>query len=231
MPATVRSVMTSDAVSVRVYTPYKQIVRILLDYGISAVPVVDEAGHVLGVVSQADLIEKEAAQARSTSTAAHRPVTWHSRTSHTKAHAVSADTLMTGPAITISPDADLNSAALLMSKHNVKRLPVVDGEGRLLGVVSRGDLLVPYLRSDIEIHDEILNRVLLSEMCVDPHSIDVKIADGVVTLSGRMENEFVARDTAARVRAIDGVIEVVDYLTPEPGEDQPQRLPFRTPVY
>lgn len=230
MSATVRSVMTSEPVSVRAYTPYKQIVRILLDYGISAVPVVDETGHVLGVVSQADLIEKEAAQARSAS-AAHRPVTWHSRTARAKAHAVSADTLMTGPAITISPDADLNAAALLMSKHNIKRLPVVDGEGRLLGVVSRGDLLVPYLRSDVEIHDEILNRVLLSEMCVDPHSIDVKIADGVVTLSGRMENEFVARDTAARVQAIDGVIEVVDYLTPEPGEDQPQRLPFRTPVY
>ncbi len=230
MSATVRSVMTSEAVSVRVYTPYKQIVRVLLDYGISAVPVVDETGHVLGIVSQADLIEKEAALARSTS-AAHRPATWHSRASRTKAHAVSADTLMTGPAITIGPDADVNSAALLMSKHNVKRLPVVDAEGRLLGVVSRGDLLVPFLRSDVEIHDEILNRVLLSEMCVDPHSIDVKIADGVVTLSGRMENEFVARDTAARVQTIDGVIEVVDHLTPEPGEDQPQRLPFRTPVY
>ncbi len=230
MSATVRSVMTSEAVSVRVYTPYKQIVRVLLDYGISAVPVVDETGHVLGIVSQADLIEKEAAQARSTSPA-HRPATWHSRASRTKAHAVSADTLMTGPAITIGPDADVNSAALLMSKHNVKRLPVVDAEGRLLGVVSRGDLLVPFLRSDVEIHDEILNRVLLSEMCVDPHSIDVKIADGVVTLSGRMENEFVTRDTAARVQTIDGVIEVVDHLTPEPGEDQPQRLPFRTPVY
>ena len=227
MPATVRSVMSQDAVSVRAFTPYKQIVRILLDYDISAVPVVDETGRVQGVVSQADLIEKEAQRADGAS-ASHRPVTWRGRSARLKAHAVAADTLMTGPAITIGPDADLNAAAWLMSKHNVKRLPVVDAEGRLLGIVSRGDLLVPYLRPDIDIHDEILNRVLLSEMCVNPHSINVKVCDGVVTLSGRMENQFVARDTAQRARCLDGVVEVVDYLTPEPGDDGPDRMPMRT---
>jgi CBS-domain-containing membrane protein len=205
-------------------------VRILLDYGISAVPVVDETGRVQGVVSQADLIEKEAQRADGVA-ASHRPVTWRGRAARLKAHAVSAETLMTKPAITTGPDTDLNTAALLMSKHNVKRLPVVDAEGRLVGVVSRGDLLVPYLRSDLDIHDEILNRVLLGEMCVDPHSINVKISNGVVTLSGRMENQFVARDTAARVRAIDGVVEVLDQLTPEEGEVTPDRMPFRTPAH
>lgn len=229
MSATVRSVMSQDVVSVRAFTPYKQIVRILLDYGISAVPVVDETGRVQGVVSQADLIEKEAQQANG-ATASHRPVTWRGRTARMKAHAVSAEMLMTRPAITTSPDTDLTTAALLMSKNNVKRLPVLDAEGRLVGVVSRGDLLVPYLRSDLDIHDEILNRILLGEMCVDPHSIDVKVSNGVVTLSGRMDNQFVARDTAARVRAIDGVVEVVDYLTPEQGEVTPDRMPFRTPA-
>ncbi len=229
MSATVRSVMTQDAVSVRAFTPYKQIVRILLDFGISAVPVVDENGRVQGVVSQADLIEKEALQADG-ATASHRPVTWRGRAARLKAHAVAADTLMTGPAITVGPDEDLRNAAWLMSKHNVKRLPVVDSDGRLIGVVSRGDLLVPYLRSDLDIHDEILNKVLLGEMCVNPHSINVKVCNGVVTLSGRMENEFVARDTAARARSLDGVVEVVDHLTPEPGEDAPGRMPFRTPA-
>jgi CBS domain-containing protein len=229
MSATVGSVMSQQAVSVCALTPYKEIVRILLDYGISAVPVVDETGRVLGVVSQADLIEKEAQQANGAA-ASHRPVTWRGRTARLKAHAVSAETLMTRPAITIGPDAELNTAAWLMSKHNVKRLPVVDAEGRLVGVVSRGDLLVPYLRSDLDIHDEIRNRVLLGEMCVDPHSIDAKVSNGVVTLRGRMENQFVARDTAARVRSIDGVVEVVDHLTPGPGEVAPDRIPFRTPA-
>ena len=230
MSATVRSVMSQDAVSVRTFTPYKEIVRILLDHGISAVPVVDEAGHLQGVVSQADLIEKEAQQADGAA-ASHRPVTWRGRAARLKAHAVSAETLMTGPAITVGPDTDLKTAAWLMSKHNVKRLPVVDAEGRLLGVVSRGDLLVPYLRSDLDIHDEILNRVLLTEMCVDPHSIDVKVSNGVVTLSGRMENQFVARDTAARVRSLDGVVEVIDYLRPDPGEVPDDRMPFRAPAH
>src|SRR5436305_11751225 len=137
---------------------------------------------------------------------------------------------MTAPAITVGPDTDLNTAAWLMSKHNVKRLPVVDAEERLVGVVSRGDLLVPYLRSDVDIHDEILSRILLSEMCVDPHSINVKVSNGVVTLSGRMQSQFVARDTAARVRSLDGVVEVVDHLVPEPGEVTVDRMPFRTPT-
>jgi signal-transduction protein with cAMP-binding, CBS, and nucleotidyltransferase domain len=93
MPATVRSVMSQQAVSVRAFTPYKQIVRTRLDYGISAVPVVDEAGRVQGVVSQADLIEKEAQQADGLA-ASHQPVTWRGRTARLKAHAVSAETLM-----------------------------------------------------------------------------------------------------------------------------------------
>lgn len=219
MSASVRDVMSRDVVSVRAFTPYKRIVQLLLDHGISAVPVVDESGHVTGVVSQADLIEKEARQAPQAVTA-HRPVTWYSRTARLKAAAASAHTLMTGPAITIGPDADLRSAAWLMSRHNVKRLPVVDAQGVLLGVVSRGDLLVPYLRSDTDIYDEVLGRVLLGELCVDPHSIDVAVVDGVVTLRGRMENEFLARDAAARVRALDGVVQVVDQLSPDPGEDE-----------
>ena len=92
MSATVRSVMSQDAISVRAFTPYKEIVRILLDYGISAVPVVDETGRVQGVVSQADLIEKEAQRADGFA-ATHRPVTWRGRAARLKAHAVSAETL------------------------------------------------------------------------------------------------------------------------------------------
>ncbi|HVT68924.1 MAG TPA: CBS domain-containing protein [Trebonia sp.] len=229
MSATVRSVMTRDPVAVRAFTPYKQIVRLLVGHGISAVPVVDEAGRVLGVVSQADLIERRARHGGPAARAL-RPTTRRTRASRIKANAVSAGTLMTGPAVTVRPDAGLDTAARLMSRHGVKRLPVVDAEGRLVGVVSRGDLLTPYLRADAEIFDEILNRILMSEMCVDPHSVDVAVVDGVATLSGRMENWFVARDTAARVRGLDGVIEVVDHLTPDVQEDRAGPLPFPTPL-
>lgn len=230
MSATVQSVMSRDVVSVHAFTPFKQIVWILRDHGISAVPVVDEHGHVLGVVSQADLIEKQARKSP-TATAAHRPMTWRTRAARLKAHAACADTLMTRPAITVHFDADLNTAASLMSSRNVKRLPVVDAEGRLLGVVSRGDLLVPFLRTDTEICDEVLKTVLLGEMCVDPHSIDVRVDEGVVTLRGRMENESVARATAARVGSLDGVVEVVDHLRSASQDEIVDRPPFHTQVH
>jgi CBS domain-containing protein len=227
---TVRDVMTREVVSVREFTSYKQLVEILLEHGVSAVPVVDDGLHVQGVVSEADLIEKEARDARDESEQRH-PVSRAARTARSKARAATAGTLMTGPAITIRPDAPLSVAALRMSRHNIKRLPVVDAFGLLLGIVSRSDLLKPYLRRDADIRDEVLARVLAGEMCVDPHSISVDVREGVVTLAGRMESEPVARETAAMVRAVDGVVDVIDRLHAYPRFDAAERPPFRSPAH
>lgn len=207
----VYDVMTRDVVSIREFTPYKAVVRILMEHGISAVPVVDERYRVRGVVSEADLIEKEAEQVEG------YPEPWElltrrGRGAHSKAQGESATELMTAPAITASVDTSVARAARLMRKHGVKRLPVVDEAGILVGIVSRGDLLKPFLRSDEGIHDAVVQEVLRGSMCVDPLSIDVQVRDGVVTLVGEMENEFVARDTARLVREFDGVVAVVDRL-------------------
>lgn len=209
--STVYDVMTRDVVSILDFTPYKDVVRILLEHDISAVPVVDEHYRVRGVVSEADLIEKEAQQVEG------YPEPWElltrrGRGAHSKARAESAADLMTAPAITTSAGTGVAQAARLMRKNGVKRLPVVDQDGVLVGIVSRSDLLKPFLRSDEGIRDAVLEDILRGSMCVDPHSVDVRVCDGVVTLAGEMENEFVVADTVRLVRELDGVVSVVDRL-------------------
>ncbi len=209
--STVNDVMTREVVSILEFTPYKDIVRILLQHGISAVPVVDEQYHVRGVVSEGDLIQKEARQGDG------YPEPWEllarrGRGARSKAEAELAGELMTSPAITVRTGTGVAEAARLMRRHGVKRLPVVDGSGVLAGIVSRGDLLKPFLRSDEGIRDTVVQEILRDTVCVDPRSVDVRVRDGVVILEGEMENEFVAHDIARMVRELDGVVAVVDRL-------------------
>ncbi len=207
----VNDVMTRHVVCVLDFTPYKDVVRVLLDHGVSAVPVVDEQRRVRGIVSEADLIEKEAQRGEG------YPEPWElltrrGRDLHSKAEALSAAELMTAPAITVKADTAIAQAARLMRKYGIKRLPVIDANGVLVGIVSRGDLLKPFLRSDEAIREAVVQDILRDSMCIDPQSIDVRVCDGVVTLDGETENEFVARDTVRMVREIDGVVSVVDRL-------------------
>jgi CBS domain-containing protein len=231
MHSTVRDVMTHQVITVDRSTSYKAIVRVLLEHEISAVPVLGEADRVEGIVSEADLIEKESLQTDD------QRESWKllARRAHARdrAHAGSAGELMTSPAVTVTPGTALASAARLMRKHAVKRLPVVDSTGRLVGIVSRSDLLTPYLRPDIDIHNEILREVLTRAMSVDSLTIDVRVRDGVVTLTGQMETEDVARDTARLTRGLDGVVEVVDKLHPTPHATAagPTRPPATPSIY
>lgn len=209
--STVYEVMTRDVVSILEFTPYKDVVRILLEHDISAVPVVDDEYHVRGVVSEADLIEKQAQQTQG------YPEPWElltrrGRGAYSKARAECAADLMTAPAITTRAGTGIAQAARLMRKNGVKRLPVVDGDGVLVGIVSRSDLLKPFLRSDEGIRDAVVEDILRGGMCVDPDSVAVDVRDGVVTLTGEMENEFVAADTVRLVRELNGVVSVVDQL-------------------
>jgi len=207
----VGDVMTHHVVSIPDFTPYKDVVRVLLKHGISAVPVVDAQRRVRGIVSEADLIEKEAQRTEG------YPEPWElltrrGRDLRSKAGALTAVELMTAPAITVRAGTGIAQAARLMRKYGVKRLPVVDEAGVLVGIVSRGDLLKPFLRSDEAIRQAVVQDILRDGMCGNPQSVDVRVQDGVVTLDGEMENEFVARDTARLVGDLDGVVSVVDRL-------------------
>jgi CBS domain-containing protein len=217
MPNTVvRDVMTSNVVWVGASTSYKAIVRTLLKHKISAVPVLDEGSHVEGVVSEADLIPKEAL-ADSEQPGYRELLARRARRTAGKASATTAGTLMSSPAITVGPDAALAAAARLMSEHAIKRLPVVDGDGVLVGIVSRHDLLSAYLRPDNELRQAVIGEILIGAMAVDPHTVDVRVRNGVVTLAGQLESESVISETLRLVHALDGVVDVVAKLeTPHP---------------
>src|SRR5262245_10818556 len=208
---TVRDVMTEDVVVVRPTTPFKEVARVLADHGISALPVLDESDRLAGVVSEADLLYKEE---YGTQEARFRLLASpDERVARSKASADVAGQLMTSPALTIGPDAPLVEAAKVMDHHRVKRLPVVDGSGRLIGIVSRGDLLRTFLRSDDEIREEVIRDVFMRILWAEPEMFEVTVDDGVVALSGELQLRSSTVIAVRLTRKVDGVVDVIDNLS------------------
>ncbi|GAA2366749.1 CBS domain-containing protein [Dactylosporangium salmoneum] len=190
----VLDVMTPDVVVATADCHARQLVDVLTDFGVSGLPIVDERDRVLGVVSEADLLITVSDPGDDADP--------------------SAAELMTAPAVTVGADAPIRFAARLMARHRVRRLPVVeDGSGRLLGIVTRGDLMRRALRSDAAVERDVVDQVVLPAFGVDPTAIDVKVADGVVTLHGAVERRSAAQRLAALARAVDGVTGVVEELS------------------
>ena len=202
--------MTREVVTVGQDTPYLQITRELAERGVSAAPVVDEADRVVGVVSEADLLHKvELAGSTGPKPLWERP---SRRAARVKSEADTASRLMTTPAVTIGDDAPLAEAAKLMHRHRIKRLPVVNGDGRLIGIVSRTDLLRVYLRPDSEMREEIADGVLRRTLWIDPLAVEVDVIDGIVVLRGRVDRRSTATLVARLAAIVPGVIEVRDQL-------------------
>jgi CBS domain-containing protein len=204
--AIVRDVMTRRVVSVRENASFKEMADMLRRTRISAFPVVDTANRVIGLVSEADLLVKEAVQATGTSIiAALRHVGEEG-----KASGVTAADLMTHPAITIGPDAAVAEAARVMYDRRIKRLPVVDAAGRLLGIISRADVLAVFSRSDEEIRDEIVHRVLPAAVVSKAADFEVTVRDGIVTISGPPQTEQAAHALLDAARHVQGVVAARD---------------------
>lgn len=207
---TVQDVMTTDVVTVRFATSYHDIVALMATRGVSAVPVVDNFDRVLGVVSEADLLRK----IEYGSEGAPRFFEWRTRKKEkVKANAGTAAELMSAPAVTVLPTASLTSAAKVLDHEHVKRLPVVNDLGRLVGIVSRRDLLKVYLRPDDAIRDDIAVDVLQRVLQLGPAEVQVKVAEGVATLTGEVDRKSTAQIAVHLSRAVPGVIEVVDRLS------------------
>jgi CBS domain-containing protein len=216
--STVRDVMTTEVVTVDRITPYKEIARLLAEHKISAVPVLTMGRHVAGVVSEADLLAAEDQEARKARTGKGDHLPW-SRAQGRRHPPLTAEQLMTSPAVTIHPDAPIPRAASLMHSHHVKRLPVVDPEGKLLGVVSRRDLLTVFLRPDTQIAAEV--RELLAEILfTEPASVSVRVHEGVVMLTGppaEADRHDLVPVAVRLIWDIDGVVDVVEkFDTPTP---------------
>ena len=208
---TVSDVMTRTVVSVDAFTPFKEIVRRMHEYRVSAVPVVDEDHIVLGLVSEGDLILKEDADlegAPRVLDGAQR------RRDRSRAAGRVAAELMTAPAITIGPDETLGDAARLMHRRTVKRLPVVDpAEGTILGIVSRADLLKVFLRDDAEIARELREDVIRRTLWIDPHTIRIVVRDGIVTMEGQVEHRDLSSFIERFALETEGVVAVENRLT------------------
>jgi CBS domain-containing protein len=207
---TVQDVMTSDVASVLVDTPYAEVVSTLADRKVSALPVLDGFNRVVGVVSEADLLHKVEFIGEDTD---FRFFEWGTKKANrAKANAATAGDLMTTPAVTVQPGVSVVIAAKRMEQEHIKRLPVLDEMGRLIGIVSRRDLLKMYLRPDHEVRDEVIEGVLRTLLWIDPLTVEVEVVDGVVTLNGEVDRKSTAQIAAHVTKRVPGVVQVVDHL-------------------
>jgi len=217
MNAKVKDVMTGEVVAVRRDASFKEMAARLREYRVSAFPVIDENRRVIGVVSEADLLAKEALAGEHVGIPAAITGILHHK-EYQKAEGLTAGDLMTHPAVTVKREDSIEHAARLMYTLQVKRLPVVDAGGYLVGIVSRSDLLTVFDRTDEEIHAEIVNDVILREFLVDPAVFMVSVADGVVTIKGNPETADLGQDLVNRIRHVQGVVAVDDKLAYPPSE-------------
>lgn len=207
---TVQDVMTREVVTVRFATSYHDTVTLMATHGVGAVPVVDDFDRVLGVVSEADLLRK----IEYGSEEAPRFFAWGTRKKEkVKAHAGTAAELMSTPPVTIPPTATLTAAAKLLDREHVKRLPVVNELGRLVGIVSRSDLLSVYLRPDHAIRHDIAQEVLSRVLALNPTEAKVEVVEGIATLTGEVDRKSTAQIAVHLTRAVPGVIDVIDQIS------------------
>ncbi|HTJ34356.1 MAG TPA: CBS domain-containing protein [Dactylosporangium sp.] len=207
----VADVMTIGAVSVEQDTPFKEIVDLLEAHEVNAVPVVDPLGRVVGVVSSADLMPK--IEFAGDDDRVRLFESRHTRQARGKAHATAAGELMSAPAVTVLGTTSLVAAARIMEAAELKRLPVVDDLGRLVGMVTRRDLLKVFLRTDADIRREILQEALHGLVGVEASQLRVEVDDGVVTLLGEVEHAVVIPSLVRQVERVDGVVDVVSHLS------------------
>ena len=215
----VSDVMTSSVVTVDRITPYQEIAQALARHKISGVPVLKMGRHVVGVVSESDLLAAEDKTVRQARLDAQSPRRWRLR--QPRRTGLTAGTMMTAPAITIHPDATIPSAARLMNTHHVRRLPVVDSDGKLVGIVTRRDLLSIFLRPDADIVHDV--RQVLEELpLTNPADVTVTVHHGVVTLTGAIESASQRYHDLIPVALrlawdVDGVVDVVNELSEAKG--------------
>jgi CBS domain-containing protein len=200
----VADVMSTQVLTVRPETTLKEVAELLGSRGISGAPVVDEAGHVVGVVSEADILAKERKPRR-----ASRLDRFFAReTADRKAAARTAGEAMTAPAVTIGAERRVDAAAATMLDRSVNRLPVIDREGLLVGIVTRADLVRAFVHTDEQVEREIRDEVLLHELWLDPEEYALSVQKGEVTITGPARTEAERDLLIRRISLVPGVVSV-----------------------
>lgn len=207
----ISDVMTRDVMTVSPDATLKQVAQVLAGLGVSGLPVVED-GLVVGVVSEADVLAKERGDAP------HRSGLFgllldDGADLRAKLEARTAAEAMTSPAVTISQDRPLAEAAARMLDEEVNRLPVVEEDGTLVGIVTRADLVRAFVRSDEEIAREVEEDVVLRTLWIAPERVEVSVADGEVQITGHVESKAEAELLPEFVRKVAGVVSVSSSLT------------------
>lgn len=208
---TVADVMTTRVHVASPGTEFKILVRLIEENKVSAIPIVDQRGIAVGIVSEADLLLKERrAELESATNLLH--LRRHAR-ERAKSEGLVASDLMTSPPLSIGVGATLTEAARLMQERNVRRLIVVDAGGRIAGIVSRSDLLQVFLRSDEELRDEIVTRIIPTITPDQADGVGVEVRYNVVTLHGEVDRKSDSEILGRLTEELDGVVDVINLLS------------------
>ncbi|MET8630530.1 CBS domain-containing protein [Kitasatospora sp. NPDC004669] len=205
----VGELMTHAVVHVRPDTGFKEVARLLAEHDITSVPVLDQEDRPVGLVSEAGLLLNEAAQEDPAGLLLAPDLPPRDRA---RSRAVTAEGLMTSPAVCARPEWTVVEAARVMQRDKLKRLPVVDEAGRLVGIVSRSDLLRVFLRQDRAIREELRGDVLERTLGLSPGTVDVQVHEGRVTLTGTVEHRALVSVVERLCRGVDGVVDVTSHL-------------------
>ncbi|WP_141576796.1 CBS domain-containing protein [Actinomadura sp. WMMA1423] len=219
---TVGDVMTRNVVTVSEDTPFIEIADTLAERRISAVPVVDDDGRLTGIVTEADLLRK---QEHRGGAEPRRFALRRRPQAQAKAAAFDARGLMSTPVATVEPHTPVAEAARLLNARGFKAVPVVKKDGRLAGIVARRDLLSVFHRSDPAIRDEIIEDVLISRLWQDPAEVHVRVLEGVVHLTGRVERKSLIPIIVRMTAATEGVVDVVQNLGYDYDDTRPTAYP------
>ncbi|MFI8451444.1 CBS domain-containing protein [Streptomyces erythrochromogenes] len=204
----VGDLMNGEVVSVTPGTAFKEVAKLLAQYDVSGLPVLDDDDHVVGVVSQTDLLAR----------AAPDP---HQAQETDRAEPPTAGSIMSAPAVTVRAEETAADAARLMTRRGIERLPVVDEEDRLVGIVTRRDLLRLFVRPDSEIRRRVTDEVLGEALGIPAGDVEVHVVDGIVTLEGRVGSRSRLTALVSLVERLDGVVAVVSRVTARTDDTPP----------
>jgi CBS domain-containing protein len=197
----VEELMSRDVITVAPKSPLRVVAETMARHRISGVPIV-EGGRFLGVVSEADILEKEAVEERPD--ALRRLL--RRTASQTKKTARTAGEAMTSPAVTVPPHRDVAQAARLLVERGINRLPVVAEDGKLVGIVTRADLVRAFVRSDEELARELREDVVIRTLWLNPNELEVTVKDGEVKLSGEVDQKSDAELLERFAARVPGVV-------------------------
>lgn len=203
----VLDIMTMDVLTARPDESLKDAARTMVRAGVSGLPVVDSSGTLVGIITEADFLEREADRSR------RRLLNAMLDECDSVVEAETVGEVMSTDPVVIFPEATVTEAARMMAHHHVKRLPVVDESGKLVGIISRADVVAVFTRPDDVIEDEIREDIIRRVLLLEPDALDVQVKDGIVHISGTVPTATDARLLDELVRRIDGVVRLDSDVT------------------